>query len=46
MTVQLSLVVVLILIALGLTVASIGNKVPLWAAVFVICLILLIQLWR
>ncbi len=40
---MLTVFVILILIAIGLTVASISGKPPLWAAVFVLCLIELLR---
>jgi len=42
---MLPLVLVLLLIAVALTLASVSGRVPLWPAVFVICLLELVQLW-
>jgi hypothetical protein len=42
---MLTIVAVLVLIALGLAVASSSGRVPLWPAVFVLCLVELLQLW-
>ena len=39
------LLIVLVLVALTLAVASSGGRVPLWGAVLVLCIIELIQLW-
>jgi hypothetical protein len=41
----MSLSIVLLFIALGLTIASAANKVPLWAAVFTIVIALLVMFW-
>ncbi len=40
---MLNVFLILILIAIGLAVASIAGKVPLWASVFVLCLIELLR---
>ena len=42
----MSLVLVLVLIAMGLTVAEAMGKVPGWPAKFVICVALLCMVWR
>lgn len=43
---MVSLAVLLVLIALVLTVAAAAGKAPLWTAVFVLCVYLLLQVWR
>ncbi|HEX2594705.1 MAG TPA: hypothetical protein VHL34_24595 [Rhizomicrobium sp.] len=42
---MIGLIPLLALLATGLTVASAAGKAPLWTAVFVLCVICLIQVW-
>ncbi len=42
----ISLYLLLLVIALGLSIAAATNKVPLWAAVFVLCVALLLSAWK
>ena len=43
---MLSLIVVLLLISLGLTIAAALGKAPLWTALFVVLVALLVHFWR
>ena len=40
-----TITIVLVFLAIGLAVVSSGGRVPLWAAVFVLGLAELVQLW-
>lgn len=42
---MIPLILLLLLIALGLTIGSAAGKVPLWTAVFVVVLVLLLGQW-
>jgi hypothetical protein len=42
----MTIFLLLVLISLGLTVASAVGKAPLWTAMFVMLVALLIQAWR
>lgn len=42
---MLPIVVVLVFVAFVLALASVSGRVPLWASVFVLCLIELLQQW-
>lgn len=43
---MLTVPMLLVVLALILTVASAMGRAPLWTAVFVLCVYLLLQVWR
>jgi len=43
---MISLIPLLAVIALGLAVGAAVGKVPIWVSVFLLCIIVLLQVWR